>query len=188
MASYTKHSEERRAEREIKQAYIELCLSKGTRRNIPCKDFGFIHKHHHMGLIVLSVPNTHPPRVITAYWTVEVKEDIDRCIERFEQRLCVDKKRRDKHAAKNARPAKPVKSSRQKQPLHGNSAKHAKPAKPADSQGLFIWQKRPIISQKRPITGQKKPIHLPKESYYVAKETYLHGKRDLLRSRERSGC
>ena len=139
MAAYTTHSLERRAEREIKQAYIELCLSKGTRRNIestpsPFHSGPFIHKHHYMGLIVLSVPNTHPPTVITAYWTVEVKEDIDRCIARFEQRLCVNKKRRDKHAAKNARPAKPVKSSRQKQPLHGNSAKPATPAKPADSQ------------------------------------------------------
>ena len=99
MAAYTTHSVERRAEREIKQAYIELCLSKGTRRNIPCTDFGFIHKHHYMGLIVLSVPNTHPPTVITAYWTSAVKEDFDRCIARFDQRLCVNKKRHDKHAA-----------------------------------------------------------------------------------------
>ena len=109
MAAYTTHSEERRAEREIKQAYIELCLSKGSRRNIPntpspFHSGPFIHKHHHMGLIVLSVPNTHPPTVITTYWTVEVKEDIDRCIAGFEQRLCENKKRRDKHDAKNARP------------------------------------------------------------------------------------
>ena len=140
MAAYTTHSEERRAEREIKQAYIELCLSKGSRRNIPntpspFHSGPFIHKHHHMGLIVLSVPNTHPPTVITTYWTVEVKEDIDRCIERFEHGLFMNKKRRDKHAEKNARPTKPVKSSRQKQPLHGNSAKknalHGNSAKPA---------------------------------------------------------
>jgi chemotaxis protein histidine kinase CheA len=41
---------------------------------------------------------------------------------------------RDKHAEMNARPAKPVKSSRaqKKQPLHGNSVKPAqKQAKPA---------------------------------------------------------
>ena len=88
MATYTTHSEERRAEREIKQAYIELCLRHGTRRNIPqtpspFHSGRFINKTHYKGLIVLSVPNTHPPTVITAYWTVEVKEDIDRCIERF---------------------------------------------------------------------------------------------------------
>ena len=98
MAAYTTHSEERRAEREIKQAYIELCLSKGTRRNVPSTPSPFhsgpfIHKHHYMGLIVLSVPNTHPPTVITAYWTSKVKEDFDRCIARFDQRLCVNKKR-----------------------------------------------------------------------------------------------
>ena len=105
MATYTTHSEERRAEREIKQTYIELCLRKGTRWNIeatpsPFHSGSFIHKHHYMGLIVLSVPNTHPPTVITAYWTVEVKEDIDRCIAGFDQRLCVNKKRLDKHAAR----------------------------------------------------------------------------------------
>ena len=105
MAAYTAHSEERRAEREIKQAYIELCLRKGTRWNIeatpsPFHSGSFIHKHHYMGLIVLSVPNTHPPTVITAYWTFEVKDDIDRCIARFDQRLCVNKKRDDKHAAR----------------------------------------------------------------------------------------
>ena len=116
MAAYTAHSEERRAEREIKQAYIELCLSKGRRRNIPntpspFHSGPFIHKHHHMGLIVLSVPNTHPPTVITSYWTVQVKEDIDRCIERFEHGLFMRKKRRDKHDAKNAKkPTKPKRS------------------------------------------------------------------------------
>ena len=116
MAAYTTHSVERRAEREIKQAYIELCLSKGARRNIPntpspFHSGPFIHKHHHMGLIVLSVPNTHPPTVITTYWTVEVKEDIDRCIERFEHGLFMRKKRRDKHDAKNAKkPTKPKRS------------------------------------------------------------------------------
>ena len=105
MAKYTTHAVARRAEREIKQAYIELCLRKGTRSNIeatpsPFHSGSFIHKHHYMGLIVLSVPNTHPPTVITAYWTVEVKDDIDRCIARFDQRLCVNKKRHDKHAAR----------------------------------------------------------------------------------------
>ena len=113
MAAYTTHSEERRAEREIKQAYIELCLRHGTRRNIPqtpspFHSGPFINKTHYKGLVVLSVPNTHPPTVITAYWTVEVKEDIDRCIAGFEQRLCENKKRRDKHDAKNAK--KPKKS------------------------------------------------------------------------------
>ena len=116
MAAYTAHSEERRAEREIKQAYIELCLSKGSRRNIPntpspFHSGPFIHKHHHMGLIVLSVPNTHPPTVITSYWQAQVKEDIDRCIERFEHGLFMRKKRRDKHDAKNAKkPTKPKRS------------------------------------------------------------------------------
>ncbi len=115
MALTLRLAEERRAEREIKQAYIELCLSKGTRRNIPCTPSPFhsgpfIHKHHYMGLIVLSAPNTHPPTVITAYWTVEVKKDIDRCIERFDQRLCVDKKRRDKHAARAKKSQKPKNS------------------------------------------------------------------------------
>ena len=55
---------------------------------------------------MLSVPNTHPPTVITAYWTVEIKTDIDRCIERFDERLRMDKERRDKDAAKNARAQK----------------------------------------------------------------------------------
>jgi len=105
MATYTKHAVERRAEREIKQAYIELCLSHGTRRNIehtpsPLHSGLFINKHHYKGLVVLSVPNTHPPTVITAYWTVEVKEDINRCIQRFDQRLCSDKRLRDKHATR----------------------------------------------------------------------------------------
>ena len=114
MAAYTTHSVERRAEREIKQAYIELCLSKGTRRNIPHTpspphDDTFIHKHAYYGLSVLSVPNTHPPTVITAYWTVEVKKDIDRCIDRFEQRLRNDKESRvrsDKHATDAKKPKK----------------------------------------------------------------------------------
>ena len=120
MATYTTHSKERRAEREIKQAYIELCLSKGSRFNIPLAPTPinifmhggpFIHKHHHMGLIVLSVPNTHPPTVITSYWQAQVKEDIDRCIERFEHGLFMNKKRRDKHDAKNAKkPTKPKRS------------------------------------------------------------------------------
>ena len=115
MAAYTTHSEERRAEREIKQAYIELCLSRGTRRNSshtpsPSHSGSFIHKHHYMGLTVLSVPNTHPPTVITAYWTFEVKKDVDRCIERFNQRLCVDKKRHDKHAARAKKSQKPKNS------------------------------------------------------------------------------
>ena len=105
MAAYTTHSVERRAEREIKQAYIELCLRKGERRNTPKHTSSpfyaetFVHRHYYHGLIVLSVPNTHPPTVITSYWTFEGKEDIDRCIARFDQRLCVNKKRHDKHAA-----------------------------------------------------------------------------------------
>ena len=53
-----------------------------------------------MGLIVLSVPNTTPPTVITAYWTVEVKSQIDDCIDRFEQRLRIVQARRDKHATR----------------------------------------------------------------------------------------
>ena len=117
MATYTTHSEERRAEREIKQAYIELCLSKGRRRNIPntpspFHSGPFIHKHHHMGLIVLSVPNTQPPTVITAYWTVEVKKDIDHCIDRFEERLRFHKWRREQHAA---RPTKQGKQAKKKE-------------------------------------------------------------------------
>ena len=122
MATYTTHSKERRAEREIKQAYIELCLSKGSRFNIPIAPTPinifmhggpFIHKHHYMGLIVLSVPNTHPPTVITAYWTVEVKEFIHRCIAGFEQRLCMNKKRLDKHeeSAKESTKYKNLKKS-----------------------------------------------------------------------------
>jgi hypothetical protein len=130
MAAYTTHSVERRAEREIKQAYIELCLRKGSRRNIPnitSSPFNagtHIYKHHHMGLIVLSVPNTYPPTVITTYWTVEVKNDIDHCIERFEHALFMNQKRRAEHAAKHAGPAKPMKSSRAQKnhPLHGNAA------------------------------------------------------------------
>ena len=60
MAKYTTHAVARRAEREIKQAYIELCLSKGARRNIanntPFHNGTFIHKHYYYGLVVLSVP------------------------------------------------------------------------------------------------------------------------------------
>ena len=118
MAAYTTHSEERRAEREIKQAYIELCLRHGTRRNIPqtpspFHSGPFIHKTHYKGLIVLSVSNTHPPTVITAYWTVEVKEFIHRCIAGFEQRLCMNKKRLDKHeeSAKESTKYKNLKKS-----------------------------------------------------------------------------
>ena len=137
MATYTTHSMARRAEREIKQTYIELCLRKGERHNIPnhmsspSYAGAFVHRHYYHGLIVLSVPNTTPPTVITAYWTAEAKSHYGQMIDRYEQRLRFDKQRRAEHAAKNARPAKPVKSSRQKQPLHGNSAKPAKPAKPA---------------------------------------------------------
>ena len=93
-----------------------LCLRHGTRRNIPqtpspFHSGRFINKTHYKGLIVLSVPNTHPPTVITAYWTVEVKEFIHRCIAGFEQRLCENKKRRDKHDAKNAKKPKKQKKS-----------------------------------------------------------------------------
>ena len=118
MAAYTTHSEERRAERGIKQAYIELCLRHGTRSNIPqtpspFHSGSFINKTHYKGLIVLSVPNTHPPTVITAYWTVEVKEFIHRCIAGFEQRLCMNKKRLDKHeeSAKESTKYKNLKKS-----------------------------------------------------------------------------
>lgn len=106
MATYTTHSEERRAEREIKQVYIELCLRKGERRNIPNHTSSpfyaetFVHKHYYHGLIVISVPNTTPPTVITAYWTAEAKSHYGQMIDRFENRLQIDKKRRDKHAAR----------------------------------------------------------------------------------------
>lgn len=134
MATYTTHSVERRAERGIKQAYIELCLRHGTRRNIestpsPFHSGPFINKTHYKGLIVLSVPNTHPPTVITAYWTVEVKQDIDRCIAAFDQRLRVLKEGRDKHAAKVDRRLGMDKERRDKQASKSARSKKLNPAK-----------------------------------------------------------
>ena len=63
-----------------------------------------------MGLIVLSVPNTHPPTVITAYWTAEAKSHYGQMIDRFEQRLRVDKERRDKNVARAKKSQKPKNS------------------------------------------------------------------------------
>ena len=129
MATYTTHSMARRAEREIKQTYIELCLRKGERHNIPnhmsspSYAGAFVHRHYYHGLIVLSVPNTTPPTVITAYWTAEAKSHYGQMIDRYEQRLRFDKQRRAEHAAKNARPAKPAKPAQKPKNSGSNGSK-----------------------------------------------------------------
>ena len=98
MAAYTTHAVERRAEREIKHAYIELCLRKGVRSNAPMDpDYAsssttpFLNRHDYNGLTVISVPNKQQPTIITAYWTSENQDIIAECIEEFKTLLRIDK-------------------------------------------------------------------------------------------------
>ena len=117
MATYTTHSEERRAEREIKHAYIELCLRKGVRSNAPMHpDYAsssqtpFLNRHDYNGLAVISVPNKQQPTIITAYWTSEKQDIIDKCIQTFKTLLRIDKERRDTPATRVKKSQKPKKS------------------------------------------------------------------------------
>ena len=105
MAAYTTHAVERRAEREIKHAYIELCLRQGVRSNAPMDpDYAsssqtpFLNRHDYNGLAVISVPNKQQPTIITAYWKSAKQDIIEKCIEEFKTLLRIDKERRDEHA------------------------------------------------------------------------------------------
>ena len=117
MAAYTTHAVERRAEREIKHAYIELCLRQGVRSNAPMDpDYAsssqtpFLNRHDYNGLAVISVPNKQQPTIITAYWKSAKQDIIEKCIEEFKTLLRIDKERRDEHAMRSKKSQKPRKS------------------------------------------------------------------------------
>ena len=116
MATYTTHAIKRRVEREIRDAYVGLCLHRGVRSNATMDpDYAsssqtpFLNRHDYNGLTVISVPNKQQPTIITAYWTSENQDIIDECIEEFKTLLRIDKEcrlRTDKHAKDAKKPQK----------------------------------------------------------------------------------
>ena len=76
---------------EIKQVYMDLCLAKGKRIDLPNNTpFGTEHKVVHRyslyGLNVLCVPDTKPPAVIGTYWSPEDQASILNAVTRFENK------------------------------------------------------------------------------------------------------
>ena len=102
MAAYTAHAVERRAERQIKKAYIQLCLEHGVCSNeendytgMTLTKMPFLNKHHYHGLTVISVPNKQKPIVITAYWIAKTEHQLNICIQKFDSRVRIDKQCRE---------------------------------------------------------------------------------------------
>jgi hypothetical protein len=75
----TRHAENRRCEREIKEAWIILCKCKGVRTNIPPQDMHgtWRHKHMYHGLHVVSEARSGV--VITAFWAGDDADNISHC-------------------------------------------------------------------------------------------------------------
>ena len=116
MAACTGHAHERRAQRGVKQVYIDLCLGHGTRSNVQNNDARakqslWLHKHYKNGLVVISVPNEAGPTVVTAYWTSTSETDIERCKLSFERLVARQKREKAKRAAKRAEEKKAPKKS-----------------------------------------------------------------------------
>ena len=132
MATYTTHAIKRRVEREIRDAYVGLCLQRGVRSNAPMdpdhassSQTPFLNRHDYNGLTVISVPNKQQPTIITAYWTSENPDTIAECIEAFKTLLRLDKERRlrtDKHA-QHVKPAKPAKHAKKPKKSGSKSAR-----------------------------------------------------------------
>lgn len=73
---------------EIKQAYVDLCLAKGTRTDLPNNTpFGstnVVHRYSLDGLNVPCVPDTTPPAVFGTYWSPEDQASIFHAVQLFE--------------------------------------------------------------------------------------------------------
>ena len=116
MAACTAHAHERRAQRGIKQVYIDLCLNRGARSNTENRDTSagqtpFLHRHYKNGLVVISVPNKTERVVVTAYWAATSHTDVESCQRAFERQIAKQKHDNAKRAAKRAEEKKPPKKS-----------------------------------------------------------------------------
>ena len=91
MRSITNHASDRQSQRGIKRNHINLCISKGTRTNVPAGDLTnrWRHKYMYHGLHVIC--ETMDGTVVTAYWTATTPEDIEQSIARYER--LVEKRR-----------------------------------------------------------------------------------------------
>jgi len=73
---------------EIKQAYVDLCLAKGTcidlPNNTPFGSTDVVKRYSLDGLNVLCVPDTTPPAVFGTYWSPEDQASILRAVDLFE--------------------------------------------------------------------------------------------------------
>lgn len=116
MAACTAHAHERRAQRGIKQVYIDLCLNRGARSNAENRDARawqtpFLHRHYRNGLVVISVPNKEEPVVVTAYWAATSHTEVESCKHAFERQIAKQKHKNAKRAAKRAEEKKAPKKS-----------------------------------------------------------------------------
>ena len=116
MAACTAHAHERRAQRGIKQVYIDLCMDRGARSNVDNKDARtgqtpFLHKHYKNGLVVISVPNKTERVVVTAYWAATSHTEVESCKRAFERQIAKQKDDNAKRAGKRAEQRKTPKKS-----------------------------------------------------------------------------
>ena len=116
MAACTAHAHERRAQRGIKQVYIDLCLKRGARSNAENRDTSagktpFLHRYYKNGLVVISVPNKTERVVVTAYWATTSHTEIESCKSAFERQIAKQKHKNAKRAAKRAQQKKLPKKS-----------------------------------------------------------------------------
>ena len=91
MRPITSHASERQSQRGIKRNHINLCISKGTRTNVPDGDptNRWRHKYMYHGLHVVC--DARNGAVVTAFWTATTPEDIEQSIARYER--LVEKRR-----------------------------------------------------------------------------------------------
>ena len=116
MRPITNHAADRQAQRGIKHNYIQLCVRKGTRTNIPNGDpiNRWQHKYMYHGLYVIC--DARNGTVITAYWCAKEDEDIEHCIAAYDELL--------KNEYSRAENRKKVTKKTQKQERAGSTESH----------------------------------------------------------------
>lgn len=116
MTACTAHAHERRAQREIKQVYIDLCLEQGAcsivqNHDACARQTPFLHRHYKNGLVVISVPNKAERIVVTAYWAPTSHTEVESCKHAFERQIAAQKHKKAKLAARQAKENKAPKKS-----------------------------------------------------------------------------
>lgn len=116
MAACTAHAHERRAQRGIKQVYIDLCLNKGARSNAENRgtragQTPFLYRLYKNGLVVISAPNKTERVVVTAYWAATSHTEVESCKLAFERQIAKQKHDNAKRVAKSAEEKKAPKKS-----------------------------------------------------------------------------